>query len=450
MKIIQVVHSFLPVTFAGTEVYCYALSKELSKKHEVSIFCRVNDSCQKEYELRLSVYNSLPVYTVNNTFNWCKDFEGTYYNAEIDRAFSRLLDELKPDIIHIQHLLFLSLGIVREAKKRGIPVVFTVNDYWLFCPKGQLLTNKLQVCSGDNQELCVPCIKPQLCIRKHSMFFYHLLRRHALHWLLGVAKRIYFCIFEYFMAGKQKFPDLIARRSAAVEKAISQIDLFIAPSIFAKNLFIKKGVAAEKIITCRYGIANPLLLAERKGDERIIRFGYAGTLLPMKGVDLLIKAFCEIPAPNARLLIYGKAKMYAGYESFYEELKRGTKGDPRISFMGEFNNGDIGDVLSNIDVLVVPSIWLENTPLVILEALAAKVPVIASRIGGIPELIKDRENGLLFTPQDNADLEKKLNDILITPGMLGKLRAQIKAVKSIEENTVEVENIYNGLRGTCK
>ena len=451
MKILQVVHSFLPDNFAGTEVYTYRLSKALQNMgHEVSVFFRRNDPGKDEYSLTSGMYDGIPTFALNHTLNRSSSFQDTYLNKDIDITFGSLLDSLKPDVVHIEHLLFLSLGIIKESRKRSIPVVFTINDYWLFCPKGQLLTEQLQLCDGSSQELCVPCVKPQFFIRKNSMSFYNLLRNYGPRWLLMVVKRIYFYVMESRAGVKEGFLELIAQRAFIAKETVSQISIFITPSEFARDLFLKKGISAEKVITCRHGIRNPVLPPERKNYEKIIRFGYAGTLLPMKGIDLLVKAFRRVPSPDARLLIYGKAKAYAGYESFYKELKKETKSDPRITLMGDFDNADIGNVLSNIDVLVVPSIWPENAPLIILEALAAKVPVLASRIGGIPELIRDGENGFLFTPLDKVDLEKKLKDILMTPGMPGKLREKIGPVKSINENALEIENIYKGLKENLK
>ena len=448
MRILQVVHSFLPDNFAGTEVYTYRLSKALQNMgHEVSVFFRRNDPGKGEYSLTPGMYDDIPTFALNHTLNRTSSFQDTYLDKDIDNKFASLLDSLKPDVVHIEHLLFLSLGIIKESRKRSIPVVFTINDYWLFCPKGQLLTEQLQACDGSNQELCVPCVKPQFLIRKNSMRFYNLLRSHGPRWLLMAVKRVYFYVMESRAGVKEGFLELIAQRASIAKETVSKISIFIAPSEFARGLFLKKGVSVGKIITCRHGIINPVLPPEHKKNEKTIRFGYIGTLLPMKGVVLLVKTFRKASSPDARLLIYGKAKAYAGYESFYKELKKETESDQRITLMGDFNNDKIGNVLSNIDVLVVPSIWPENAPLIILEALAAKIPVLASRIGGIPELIRDGENGLLFTPFDKVDLGKKLNDILMTPGIIEKLREKIGPVKSINENALEIENIYKGLKG---
>jgi glycosyltransferase involved in cell wall biosynthesis len=101
--------------------------------------------------------------------------------------------------------------------------------------------------------------------------------------------------------------------------------------------------------------------------------------------------------------------------------------------------------MAEIDVLVVPSIWHENSPLTIHEAFLAKTPVIASNIGGMAELIQDEVNGLLFKVGDVADLREKITMIVQHPDLISKLSANIGPVKTIEENAVEIEQIYGDL-----
>ncbi len=106
--------------------------------------------------------------------------------------------------------------------------------------------------------------------------------------------------------------------------------------------------------------------------------------------------------------------------------------------------------MANIDVLLVPSIWLENAPLVIQEAFLSKTPVIASRIGGIPELVTDGINGLLLNPGDIKDLKEKIEYIIRNPEVIKKFKESIPEVKSIEENAKEMEEIYIRLIANSK
>ena len=110
--------------------------------------------------------------------------------------------------------------------------------------------------------------------------------------------------------------------------------------------------------------------------------------------------------------------------------------------MGEFEHDNIGRVLEEISVLVVPSIWSENSPLVILEAFLSKTPVIASRIGGIPEMVRDGVNGLLCKPKDVDDLREKVTSLISNPLLLDRLTAGILSVKPMEDHAKEIQDTY--------
>ena len=191
MKIFQVLHSFVPHTMAGTEIYSYQLSKELLKKNEVFVFFRVNNPKIKEYSLIHDNYEGLETCAINHTFRLCRSFKDTYRNDSIDREFGKYLDRVRPDIVHIHHLLFLSHGLVNEIKQRKIPVLYTLHDYWLMCYRGQLLKRDFSVCHNSSIIECAGCLEYLLSIRKYSLPLYALLRRRIPLILLEPLKKIY-------------------------------------------------------------------------------------------------------------------------------------------------------------------------------------------------------------------------------------------------------------------
>ena len=115
-----------------------------------------------------------------------------------------------------------------------------------------------------------------------------------------------------------------------------------------------------------------------------LRIGFIGTLGPHKGCDLLIKAFKKMSDLDATLTIYGNLERF---KSFVSELRRLAGGDERITFAGTFSPEEIGRVISGMEVLVVPSRWYENTPLVVYSAFAAGTPVVATALGGLSEVV---------------------------------------------------------------
>src|SRR3989338_6135820 len=180
MRILQVVHSLPFLNQAGTEVHTYNLALELSKRHEVHIFARACNTKQKEYEVTKQNMDGIRVYLINNTFKKCNSFEVFYENEEIEKRFAELLDEITPDIVHIQHLVFLSIGLIKIIRDRGIPIVFTLHDYWLICPKWHVLkkgsTHCGKVFTGNFDEECLDCLSDILNIKIGSKMVYLLMK----------------------------------------------------------------------------------------------------------------------------------------------------------------------------------------------------------------------------------------------------------------------------------
>jgi glycosyltransferase involved in cell wall biosynthesis len=447
MKILQVIHSFPPYTTAGSEVYTYNLSTELAKKHEVSIFHRINDRYKKEYEAFHNNFNGLDIYTINNTFRLCNSFEMIYDNDIITKKFADILDEIKPDIVHIQHLLFLSTTIVKEIKCRDIPIIYTLHDYWLICPQGQLLKRNFKICNTYRDLDCVDCQVYQLSIKKGIKKIYCALYK-IMPDLTRFFKKIYLYFANSFLLSSKNAIEKINTRSRHIKSMCDLVDVFIAPSQFLRQKFINSGIInPAKIIFSPYGFNRKLFENLKKTDSNSkIRFAYIGTLLPHKGVDVLIKAFNRINSDRVELNIYGKLYPYVGFEYYPRYLKKLAK-NKNIKFRRSFDNDNIANIFANTDVLIVPSIWPENSPLVIHEAFLAKTPVIASDIGGNPELVSHNVNGLLFRANDEKGLYNKIKLIIDRPTYIDELSQNTPAIKTIEENTEELEKIYTKLTG---
>src|SRR5262249_43199925 len=164
-RILQVIHAFPPYSEAGSENYTRALAQTLRRLgHEVAVFHRVADVAQEEYALSEAEVEDLPVYRVNNTFRYCERFEKTYRNAEIDARFGAVLDRFHPDVVHFHHLTCLSTSCVFEAKRRSLPVVMTLHDYWVICQRGQFLKRDVALCPGQEDHECVRCLAHQLSV----------------------------------------------------------------------------------------------------------------------------------------------------------------------------------------------------------------------------------------------------------------------------------------------
>lgn len=443
MKILQVAHGFPPKNIAGTEIYTYNLSQELAKRHSLAVFYRESDLKKKEYQLNHNKVNGLDIFTINNTFRYCDSFEGLYKNDDIARGFRKVLESVKPDIVHIQHLIFLSSTIITEVKKRGIPVVFTLHDYWLICPQWHCLKKDLSICDTSDISQCQGCLTGLLSIRKLPKRIYLALRNILPDSLLRFLRNSYFNLAKASLDPKAVLEKITERRSQ-IKKACANVDLFIAPSEFLRKRFVEFGIPEEKIKLIPHGINRGFFKDfKREGSQRI-RFGFVGTILPAKGIDLLIRAFNRIEGDRAELKVYGSLFPCQGFEYYPKYLKELAK-SRNIRFMGAFAPGNIASVFSGIDLLVVPSIWNENCPLIVLEAFSTNTPVIASRIGGLPELVTDKENGLLFEAGDTDGLYDTMEACINNPHLIKEMQGKVTLPKSIEDNGQEIEGLYNSL-----
>jgi len=442
MRILQVVQDFPPHNMAGVEVYTCNLSKKLSEKHSISIFHRVNELKQEEYEVNSYKFEDLDIFTINNTFKYCYSFKDFYCNDDVAREFGIALDKVSPDIVHIQHLIFLSVTLIKEIKIRNIPIVFTLHDYWLICPQWHFLKKDLSRCNIDDIKECINCLDYQLKIRQGPKKLYNAFRSLIPKYLTYLLRKVYVFTTKPTFNTNKAMQD-IKDRAALIRNLLKDVDLFISPSRFLKGKFVEFGIPLDKIKISSYGINDRLFKNIQKKDSSIIRFGFIGTILPAKGLHVAIEAFNKLKS-NASFKVYGKLYPYRGFEWYPGYIKKITK-SKNIKFMQDFNNEDIAKVFSEIDVLIVPSIWYENSPLTIQEAFLSKTPVIASRIGGIPELIKDGENGLLFKVADSNELLGKIKLMLNESHMLEKLKAGILKPRSIDENSKELDKIYSNL-----
>jgi len=449
MRILQVTHGLPPQSMGGTEMYTYSLSKELSKRHKVFVFHRVNDLHKKEYTLDHYQLDNVDIFTVNNTFRRYESFIDTYNSIHIAEKFPLILEKIRPDVVHIQHLLYLDTGIINEVKKRNIPLFFTLNDYWLICPQGQLLKDNSYPCANRDNYECIDCVSYQLIINKNIFNAHYILKNILPGYFFQLIKKFYLSRSKSLLLSQGMGINLIKERSLHMKNVSSCIDCFIAPSRFIKSKFVESEIPGGKILFLNYGFNLENFKDQLMVSSKRIRFGFIGSFIPAKGVHILIQAFNKIDYKDAELKIYGRAASYKSLLTDYLRYLKRISRNKNIRFMGGFDNMDAAKVFSEIDVLVVPSIWYENSPLVIQEAFAAKTPVIASRIGGIPELIEEGVNGILFEPGNVDDLCSELTSFINNPALIKEIKANIKPPKTIEEHAKEIEGIYKNILNQC-
>ena len=178
-----------------------------------------------------------------------------------------------------------------------------------------------------------------------------------------------------------------------------------------------------------YGLPR-LELTRRAASDGRLRVGFVGTLVWHKGAHVLIEAVRGLPAGRVDVRLHGDP---SAFPSYVGRLRAAATGLP-VRFMGPFDRERAGEVYGDLDVLVVPSLWAENSPLVIHEACMAGVPVVGARQGGIPELVTDGVNGLLYDAFSPSALAAALASLLEDRGRLARFRAALPAVKTADED----------------
>jgi glycosyltransferase involved in cell wall biosynthesis len=222
-------------------------------------------------------------------------------------------------------------------------------------------------------------------------------------------------------------------------------DLLITPSHFHRSQFVRLGLEPDHIVVQPNGHRVELFRGFHRVPSDDVRFCYLGSIIPSKGVHVLVEAFNGIEDERATLDIYGWAPRYEGYPNYLHNLK--AQAGSRVRFHGKYENDDVAGILARADAMIIPSIWYENAPVTIHEAFLAGVPVVGSRLGAIPEFVHHEVNGLLFEPRDALDLRAQLQRLLVNPDLLRRLARNPGPVKSIEQQAAEVEPLYQGLIG---
>ena len=426
MRVLQVIHGYPMRYNAGSEVYTQTLCHELAERHDVHVFTREEDSFAPDFRLRTDCDSDdtrITLHIVNNARH--KD---RYRAVGIDQRFAEVVDRVRPDIVHVGHLNHLSTSLLIEAAMRTIPIVYTLHDYWLMCPRGQFMQmfprdpdNIWASCEGQEDRRC--------------------------------AERCYARYFSGAAAEHEEdvayWSGWVARRMRHVREMAELVDIFVAPSRYLLDKYRDEfGLPARKLVYLDYGFDLSRLHGRSRPKGEPFTFGYIGTHIPAKGIHDLIRAFGDV-AGEPLLRIWGRPRGQdtEALRDLAQSLPTGTA--DRVEWLPEYRNQDIiGDVFERVDAIVVPSIWVENSPLVIHEAQQARVPVITAAAGGMAEYVRHEINGLLFEHRSRRSLTDQMQRLSHEPdlarrlGERGYIYSDSGDVPAVDDHGREVERIY--------
>lgn len=370
---------YAPYIGGGAEIICQEQAESLSQRgYQVSVLTTgFENGIVKECINGITIYRT----KLKNVY-WHYNFKKPnkyermlwhlrdIYNWQMKKAVRLLIQIIQPDIVICHNIAGFSIAVWDVIKEFNLPIIQVLHDQYLQCPNCNAFKNG-KACVKQ----CLPC---------------HLMRlTHA--------------------------------------NASNKIDVVVGVSQYVLNRLVNLGyfkTSTQYVIHNARKFENIPIKHFWDGKEPL-RIGYIGTLSKVKGVEWLIRSFMELDI-NATLTIAGKGESEA-YENFLKGL---ASTDPRISFSGYVKSINH---YQQIHLSVVSSLWPDTFPTVAFESCAYHTPVIATRIGGLPEIIKDDVNGILCDSENANSIKQAIMTLYHHPAMLNNLIAQAKT--SVEEMT---------------
>ena len=415
MRILLVSHKYPPYALGGVEVYTYHLARALGARHKVAVFFRHDDREGPSFVEHDGDDDGVLMRRVSCSPTGLGasvpgEFFDTFLNRQIEDSFSWFVAQFQPDVIHIQHVMALSARLLHLARCANLPVLLTLHDYWFICGNSQLIWPDAQICQGKAWGMnCVRC---------------------------AAAARFPSAVAAWL---RPALAPLFVYRDWVVKGAALQATRFVSPSRFLIGQYAAAGFPEERFTYLENGIplAHIRRVAWRPSDGPL-RVTFLGSLAWQKGVHVLVEAFNCLPTGVARLRIWGDPTVFPDYGDHLGHVLD----HPDAQLMGRIANERVGEILADSDVMVVPSLWYENSPVVIQEARAAGVPVVASGHGALAEKVRHGVDGLLFPPGDVAALRGTLQRLVDEPELLPRLREGVSPPAGIREHVAQLETLY--------
>lgn len=438
MKICLFVHCFFPEHFYGTEAYTFELARNLQKLgHDVVVVTStfVGEASGGDLISQYS-YEGIPVLRIDGNRFPQQRVRDTYFQPGLTSLFEKLLLEQQPDLVHITHLINHTASLLDVVHRLRIPVVSTLTDFFGIC-----FTNKLEdaggkLCGGPDvmRTNCLACYVRARCMNGSSRILRLL---SPVCWRMApLLNRLGGLTLLQKTPLGQLVADLRARPAILAER-YSNLQMVITPTSFLLNIYQRNGLAVPAQASW-FGIDIDRTPKPRRASPWPLRIGYIGQLDYHKGVDLLLRAFKALRPGAAELSLWGPLDQNPIYARLLMRLADGAP----VRFAGTFPPRRMAAVLRQIDVLVIPSRWYENSPLVMLSALACHTPVVVSAVEGLTEFVKEGHNGFSFRRGDWRHLRDQLERFVADSNLAPQLSCSTAYPRTTLDMTRDVLGAY--------
>ncbi|MCD4651001.1 MAG: CDP-glycerol glycerophosphotransferase family protein, partial [Candidatus Cloacimonetes bacterium] len=412
-RILFVCHDFPPHRFAGAQLYARNLAQKINEEGlaEVEVLYPV---------MRQPHYPLYSVKTINRyglvLHELSKPKVGEpqkIRDSQVENAVLNFLRNHTYDAIHLHGLGQITLAPILAAKALNLPVIMTLHDYWFLCDRWHMIRKDQSICSGpESLEKCADCY-----IEDN-----HLALKPAIKQQAMVYKQV---------------------REREFAQAFEMLYKVFAPSRYLSNIFAKFNFNGIEVIPLGFDYEN--IEPSARIDADSIHFGFTGQMISRKGLNFLVEAFSRLEGNNIFLHIWGKPNP----GDYTASIMKQSKADKRIIFHGGYVPEQLPEIYRGFDIAVVPSL-MENYPLVVQEAFIHKTPVIATNVGGIPEVLINGKNGLMVEPGFAESLCEAMRKIIRQPELLKTFTANIKPVRRLKEDATQYNAVYEELTNKTK
>jgi GT2 family glycosyltransferase len=409
-RVLHVVHGWPPWNHAGTELYAAWLARRQAAYRQVSVYSRIADAehgrgdavelLDQGVRVRLMVRN----FTERDPFA-----RNALHDRLLTADFGRLLDEERPELVHVHHLAGHAATLLAAARRRRLPILYQLQDWWAPCARSNLFDAGRRLCSGPGVRKCAACL-PLTSLAPAP------LPNRALH----------------------------ACRAFLTRRALRGAGAYVAGSRFIVDSYRQLGLLrpGDDVHLLPYGIElSPRAARPPRPPAAPLRFGFIGSLLPHKGAHLAAAAFAGVDPARATLAVWGDPAA----DPAYAREVAAAAGGGAVGLRGPFAEARKAEIFAGLDALLVPSLGLESFGLVAREALHHGVAVLASRRGALTELFAPGEGGVFFDPEVPGELAGWIARLVAEPDILAQWASRMPAVKGAEEHAEEIERVYGRL-----
>lgn len=375
MRILLVSHGLPPESVGGVEQHVSGLAQALvALGHDVEIFARSHAEGREQGVFFEAEAGNPRVFRVAYRWQNVDSLDTMYGCPPMADAIARFVAERRADgvvfdVAHVHHLTGMSVDSLQRLRDASVPTVLTLHDYWLFCPRGQMFHHDGEVCETAPVARCVECLRKT---------------------------------FPWWM---KNAPDAtVERLQQRARDALALPQRLVVPSARAIPPFAALGVPTERFTVVENGVDTESLerLPPPSGGPGPLRVGYFGTLLPSKGLQVLIEAVNRLPKQAVELHVHGNAVPYHGDESYLTRCFQRLEPGRKVVYHGPYALHETAARMATVDLLAAPALWHEAFGLTVREALAAARPVLVSRIGGLQDAVEDGVQGRVLPPGDVA------------------------------------------------